>query len=94
MLLATWNEFDLAEQTWIIPASRMKAGEAHAVPLPARAIELLERVKVAGQSEVLVFPSSKRGKPLSNMVFPMMLRRMKLEVTAHGFRSLFRDWAA
>jgi len=94
VLLATWNEFDLAEQTWIIPASRMKAGEAHAVPLPGRAIELLEKVKGAGQDEVLVFPSSKRGKPLSNMVFLMMLRRMKLEVTAHGFRSSFRDWAA
>ncbi len=94
VLLATWNEFDLTERTWTIPASRMKAGEPHAVPLPARAIELLEQVKVAGQDEVLVFPSSKHGKPLSNMVFLMMLRRMKLEVTAHGFRSSFRDWAA
>ena len=94
VLLATWSEFDLAERTWTIPASRMKAGEAHAVPLPRRTIELLEQVKVVGQDEVLVFPSSKRGKPLSNMVFLMMLRRMKLEVTAHGFRSSFRDWAA
>jgi hypothetical protein len=72
----------------------MKAGETHVVPLPARAIELVEQAKAAGQDEVLVFPSSKRGNPLSNMVFLMMLRRMKLEVTAHGFRSSFRDWAA
>jgi integrase len=65
----------------------MKAGETHVVPLPARAIELVEQAKAARQDEVLVFPSSKRGNPLSNMVFLMMLRRMKLEVTAHGFRS-------
>lgn len=94
VLLATWSELDLVERTWTIPASRMKAGEAHAVPLPPRTIELLGQVKVAGQDEVFVFPSSKRGKPLSNMVFLMMLRRMKLKVTAHGFRSSFRDWAA
>jgi integrase len=92
VLLATWSELDLVERTWTIPASRMKAGEAHAVPLPPRAMELLEQVR--GQDEVLVFPSSKRGKPLSNMVLLMMLRRMKLKVTAHGFRSSFRDWAA
>jgi integrase len=94
VLLATWSEFDLAERTWTIPASRMKAGEAHVVPLPPRAIELLAQIKGARQEEVLVFPSSKPGNPFSNMVFLMMLRRMKLEVTAHGFRSSFRDWPA
>ena len=95
VLLAIWSEFDLAERIWTIPASRMKAGEAHSVPLPPRAMQLLDRLKAAGQEdEGLVFPSPKRGKPLSNMVFLMMLRRMELEVTAHGFRSSFRDWAA
>ena len=67
VLLATWSEFNLTERTWTIPAARMKAGEAHTVPLPSRAITLLDQVKRAGQGDVLVFPSSKRGRPLSNM---------------------------
>jgi integrase len=79
---------------WTIPALRMKAGEAHAVPLSKRAVVLLKRAKSLAANDRLVFPSRRRGKPLSNMVFLMMLRRMELEVTAHGFRSSFRDWAA
>jgi integrase len=72
----------------------MKSGEAHAVPLSKRALVLLERAKALARDNPLVFPGRRRGKPLSNMVFLMMLRRMDLEITAHGFRSSFRDWAA
>lgn len=69
-------------------------GEAHSVPLPDRALGLLVEAKRAAGDEPLVFPSRRHGKPLSNMVFLMMLRRMGLGITAHGFRSSFRDWAA
>ena len=95
VLLATWSEFNLVERTWTIPAPRMKTGLAHVVPLPPRVMQLLEQAKAVGrEGEELVFHSPKRRKPLSNMVFLMLLRRMQLPVTAHGFRSSFRDWAA
>lgn len=89
---ATWSEFDFEAAVWTIPASRMKAGKAHRVPLTARVVELLEALPRTGS---LLFPGLKSGKPLSNMSMAMVLRRMKLEeVTVHGFRSTFRDWAA
>ena len=94
VLLAGWDEIDFDQALWTIPAARMKAGEAHAVPLSKRALVLLERAKALAGDNRLVFPGRRRGKPLSNMVFLMMLRRMELEITAHGFRSSFRDWAA
>jgi integrase len=79
---------------WTVPADRMKAGKPHAVPLPARAVEILKRtVEIRGDSEY-VFPGRSKSKPLSNMAFLMALRRMGVDTTAHGFRSSFRDWAA
>jgi integrase len=94
VLLVAWEEIDFDQALWTIPAARMKSGEAHAVPLSKRALVLLERAKALARDNPLVFPGRRRGKPLSNMVFLMMLRRMDLEITAHGFRSSFRDWAA
>jgi integrase len=94
VLLASWAEVDFDQEVRTIPASRMKAGEVHAVPLSKRALTLLKRAKSTAGDQPLVFPSRRRGKPLSNMVFLMTLRRMELEITAHGFRSSFRDWAA
>ena len=91
---ARWVEINHDEQAWIIPAERMKAKREHRVPLAPRCIEILKRAKeLAGKNEY-VFPGHSPGKPLSNMVFLMMLRRMNVDVTAHGFRSSFRDWAA
>jgi integrase len=94
VLQARWNEFDLDQALWTVPAERMKAGRVHRVPLSDRCLEILKRAKVLGADSDYVFPGRSAEKPLSNMVFLMMLRRMKLEVTAHGFRSSFRDWAA
>jgi integrase len=72
----------------------MKAAVEHRIPLSARAIEILERAKAIGGG-TYVFPGRTAKKPLSNMVFLMALRRMKRQdLTAHGFRSSFRDWAA
>jgi len=96
VLRATWGEFDLEGKTWTIPADRMKAKREHRVPLAPRAVEILEEAKRLGDgaSGSFVFPG--RGKaPLSNMVFLMTLRRMeRQDITAHGFRSSFRDWAS
>jgi integrase len=94
VLGARWNEIDLKNAIWIIPAERMKAGREHRVPLPKRGVEILRRAKqLSGESD-LVFPGRSATRPISNMVFLMALRRMGLEATAHGFRSAFRDWAA
>ena len=94
VLGARWPEIDLEARTWTVPADRMKAGKAHVVPLAPRAVAILERARElwSGKSDIIF--EGKLGKPYSNMVFLMMLRRMKVQVTAHGFRSAFRDWAA
>lgn len=93
VLGATWGEMDLQEKIWTIPASRMKAQRLHRVPLSARCLDILTEAQQFG-SDCFVFPGRSEDKALSNMAFLMVLRRMKLDVTAHGFRSAFRDWAA
>jgi integrase len=92
VLGARWDEIDFDAKVWTVPASRMKAGREHRVPLSKPAIEILEKLGEARLGE-FVFPGLKRGKPLSNMALAMALRRLGTEVTAHGFRSAFRDWA-
>jgi integrase len=88
---ATWAEIDLEKAIWTIPAARMKAGKEHRVPLSPRAVQILERTKLLGST--YVFPGT-RSDSLSSMAMAMLLRRMKVDVTVHGFRSGFRDWAA
>lgn len=100
VLGAIWAEVDLSAAVWTVPAARMKAGREHRVPLSARAVELLQGLDAAPNAEKgrppgdPVFPSVKGGKPLSSMAMAMLLRRMDSVVTAHGFRSAFRDWAS
>jgi integrase len=95
---AKWSEIDLLDKVWKIPAGRMKAQKEHRVPLSHRAAAILEEMQAfhpLGGNDVFVFPGNKRGKPLSNMAFLMLLRRMSCgDLTAHGFRSTFRDWVA
>ncbi|MEO6152127.1 MAG: integrase arm-type DNA-binding domain-containing protein [Croceibacterium sp.] len=91
VLGATWDEVDVAEATWTVPASRMKVGKEHRVPLPTRAISILEVTKLLGKKHL--FPGKAEGK-LSSMAMAMLLRRMGVDATVHGFRSAFRDWAA
>jgi integrase len=82
---ATWDEFDLKEKVWTVPASRMKATREHRVPLSERAIEILKDQPRDGE----------RVFPLSNMAFLQLLKRMgRGDITGHGFRSSFRDWAS
>ncbi len=92
---AEWTELDLDAGLWIVPASRMKMGRTHIVPLSPEAVDAFTRAKKykAGASE-LVFPGQNVKKPLSDMTLLKILRDMDLTVTVHGFRSAFRDWAA
>jgi integrase len=94
VLGARWDEFDLEKAVWIIPAARMKAGLAHRIPLSARAVEILKALlKLDGNPHL--FPGHKPGAPLSSMAMEMTLRRMgRNDITVHGMRSSFRDWAA
>lgn len=89
---ATWAEIDLEAKVWTIPASRMKAGREHRVPLSEPALEILEDAKKL-RTGALVFPGAKKDSPLSNMSMDMALRRLDCAFTVHGFRSTFRDWA-
>lgn len=97
---AKWHEIDLGEKIWTVPAERMKAGKEHRVPLSARAIAILKSFKPDTRqekdtAEAFVFAGSAPDKPLSNMAMLMLLRRMgRGDLTAHGFRSTFRDWCA
>ncbi len=95
---ATWGEVDLIAKVWTVPSHRMKAGKEHRVPLSDRALAILEEMQPfrhTGETDAFVFLSGKPGKSLSNMAFLMLLRRMgRDDLTAHGFRSTFRDWAA
>jgi integrase len=100
---ATWNEIDMEARRWVIPADRMKAGKEHHIPLSDAATDLLKRLPGLAESE-LVFPAP-RGGVLSDMTLTAVLRRMQGAdapiwtdttggaITAHGFRSAFRDWA-
>ncbi len=89
---ATPAEFDLNAATWTVPATRMKAGKEHRVPLSPRAVAIVrEMIYLGGE---FAFPAGQRTKALSNMAMLQLLDRMEVEVTVHGFRSSFRDWAA
>jgi integrase len=93
VLGARWAEIELDAKVWTVPAERMKAGREHRVPLSDPAVAILEEMGAAKTSE-FVFPGAKPRRPLSVMALEMVLRRMKVEnVTVHGFRSAFRDWA-
>ena len=96
---ARWSEIDLHAKVWTVPAGRMKAGKEHRVPLSDRALAILAASKPRnGAAEIgqqFVFAGGKPGLSLSNMAFLMLLRRMgRGDLTAHGFRSTFRDWCA
>ena len=90
---ARWDEIDIDQRVWIVPADRMKAGKEHRVPLSAPAIAVLNVMRKVRQNGY-IFPGD-RHITLSNTSMLMLLRRMgRNDLTVHGFRSSFRDWAA
>ncbi|MGO8847738.1 MAG: tyrosine-type recombinase/integrase [Methylocella sp.] len=90
---AEWPEFYQEARVWTVPAARMKGGREHRVPLPARAIKIIEKL-AGGRTGAFVFPGQRRlDRPLSGMALEMTLRRLGVhDATVHGFRSSFRDW--
>jgi integrase len=87
---ARWDEIDIPGAAWTIPASRMKAGKEHRVPLSPRAMDLIRNAPVGEH----LFPGRSPGHPLPATALLSLLRRMgHAGVTVHGFRSAFRDWA-
>ena len=91
---ARWREIDLDARLWTVPADRIKGGKTHRVPLSERAVEILEDAGL-GKPDDYVFPGGKVGKPLSENAMLAVLARMERDdLTSHGFRSTFRDWAA
>src|SRR5262245_31268563 len=91
---ARWSEFDLLDKTWTIPGERMKAGREHRVPLAARALAILQEMQAHRHGDDGFVFSGKPSKPLSDMAFSMLLRRMgRGKITAHGFRATFKTWA-
>jgi integrase len=86
---ARWEEFNLAEATWTVPASRMKAGVEHVVPLSDAALEILARL---GEPRGNIFRNG-NGKPLSNMAMLALMKGMGVDATPHGMRAAFNTWA-
>lgn len=89
-------EVDAGSRLWTIPASRMKARRDHVVPLSKRAMEVYRDARKLTGDTQLLFPSREPERPLSDMVFTKLMRDWGVanEVTAHGFRSTFKDWCA
>lgn len=93
VIAAAWDEINLNEMIWTIPANRMKAEKEHRIPLSNRCIEILNQAAIMRQSD-FVFPGGKANKGLSNAAMDKLLQvTMRYECTVHGFRSTFRDWA-
>jgi integrase len=89
---ARWDEIDTRPKVWTVPPDRMKGGREHRVPLSDAALTILDRMAAVREND-FVFPGDRRAG-LSNMALLMTLRRMgRDDLTAHGFRSTFRDWA-
>lgn len=96
---ARWSEIDLDKALWVIPPERMKGRRSkaveHRVPLSSQAVTLLRSIAAKSGTAGFVFPGAKPGRHLSDMAMLELLRRMDhTDITVHGFRSSFRDWAA
>lgn len=90
--LASWPEVDLDGAEWAIPAARMKMKRDHRVPLSPRAVEVLEAAKTLGDGSALVFPGTRRGRPLSDMTLSKLVKELGFAADVHGFRTSFRTW--
>ena len=89
---AQWREIDWKELSWTIPPSRMKADRERVVPLSGRAVEILQDAKETFGENELIFPSSRKNEPLSDMTLLRLLQRLEIPCVVHGFRSSFITW--
>lgn len=90
-IAARWEEFNLAKAEWTIPATRMKARKPHRVPLPPRLLAMLEALP--RDTSGYLFPGKPR-RPITTAASLKVAKQLAPGITAHGFRSTFRDWAA
>ena len=91
---AKWSEIDQRAKVWTVPGERMKTGVEHKVPLSEAALAVIKQMAAVKRSD-FVFPGHREKSPLSNMAFLQLLKRMGYsDITGHGFRSTFKDWAA
>jgi integrase len=93
VLGARWSEIDRHKKVWTIPANRMKAGEAHTVPLAQPVLDLLDALPRSSATD-FVFLGRNGAGLAANSMRRMLARMGRADVTAHGMRSTFRDWAA
>lgn len=97
VLGATWDEIDLDDKLWIVPAARIKGGKEHRVPLSKSALAVLHKARALsekfGRSET-VFANDLGARLSSNTLLAVLKRMNRRDVTTHGFRSCFRDWCA
>jgi integrase len=93
-----WDEIDRDNAVWVVPSERMKTGEEFSVPLSDRTAEIIAEARRAARKpptgDSFVFFGVIPKRPLSNMALSMLLRRMNIDVTVHGFRTSFRTWAS
>jgi integrase len=93
-----WDEIDRDNAVWVVPSTRMKTGETFSVPLSDRALDILAEARRAARKppgpDSFVFFGVIPKRPLSNMALSMLMRRMNVDVTVHGFRTSFRTWAS
>ena len=91
-LKATWDEIE--NDTWTIPKERMKINAIFDVPLSDRALDILRALDEANRGKNPFVFAGRPMRPLSNMALAMLLRRMGVDFTVHGFRTSFRTWCS
>jgi integrase len=92
VLGARWDEIDLQQRLWTVPAERMKASKEHRVPLSAAAVALLKTLAKATEGSLL-FPGAEGAELSENAMLVLLERMERSDITVHGFRSTFKDWA-
>lgn len=90
---ARWDEIDLRSAVWTVPKERTKTNEAFSIPLSDQALVIIQKLEAGRGKNPHVFPGRPQ-RPLSNMALAMLLRRLEIDVTAHGFRTSFRTWCS
>ena len=89
---ANWDEVDLDKAEWTIPASRMKTGVQHRVPLSTQAVEVLAYAREQGGSQGLIFPSRRGGKVIRPGALSKLFLELKIPSVPHGLRATFMNW--
>jgi integrase len=92
--VARWDEIDFTNQVWIVPAERMKGRKEHRIPLSTAALGVLEAMRAVRHSDY-IFPGAREGRAVgANTVLRIAKEAAGVDITTHGLRSTFRDWAA